>query len=66
MGPKQPTVERRLDAIEQLISVAQEAEEAGMSLTLMAMAFVMAHPGIPRRHPPSDRNHLARRFRCKK
>jgi aryl-alcohol dehydrogenase (NADP+) len=41
--PKQMSDERRLDAIEQLIPVAQEA---GLSLTHMAMAFVMAHPGV--------------------
>jgi aryl-alcohol dehydrogenase (NADP+) len=35
--------ERRLDAVEQLIAVA---EEAGLSLTHMAMAFVIAHPGV--------------------
>ena len=35
--------ERRLDAVEQLIPVAQEA---GLSLTHMAMAFVIAHPGV--------------------
>jgi aryl-alcohol dehydrogenase-like predicted oxidoreductase len=35
--------ERRLDAAEQLIPVAQEA---GMSLTHLAMAFVIAHPGV--------------------
>jgi len=35
--------ERRLDAVEQLILLAQEA---GMSLTHMAMAFVIAHPGV--------------------
>jgi aryl-alcohol dehydrogenase (NADP+) len=41
--PKQMSDERRLDAVEQLIPVA---EEAGLSLTHMAMAFVMAHPGV--------------------
>jgi aryl-alcohol dehydrogenase-like predicted oxidoreductase len=41
--PRQMTDERRLDAIEKLIPVA---EEAGLSLTHMAMAFVMAHPGV--------------------
>ncbi|GAA2126989.1 aldo/keto reductase [Actinomadura napierensis] len=35
--------ERRLDAVEQLIPLA---EKAGMSLTHMAMAFVIAHPGV--------------------
>jgi aryl-alcohol dehydrogenase-like predicted oxidoreductase len=37
------TDERRLDVVEQLIPVA---EEAGMSLTHLAMAFVIAHPGV--------------------
>jgi aryl-alcohol dehydrogenase-like predicted oxidoreductase len=41
--PKQMSDERRLDAVEQLISVAGEA---GLSLTHMAMAFVIAHPGV--------------------
>lgn len=41
--PKQMSDERSLDAVEQLIKVA---DEAGMSLTHMAMAFVMAHPGV--------------------
>jgi aryl-alcohol dehydrogenase (NADP+) len=35
--------ERNLDAVERLIPIA---EAAGMSLTHMAMAFVMAHPGV--------------------
>jgi aryl-alcohol dehydrogenase-like predicted oxidoreductase len=35
--------ERRLDAVEQLIPLAQDA---GMSLTHMAMAFTIAHPGV--------------------
>jgi aryl-alcohol dehydrogenase (NADP+) len=35
--------ERRLDAVEALIPVAQDA---GMSLTHMAMAFAIAHPGV--------------------
>ncbi len=35
--------ERSLDAVEQLIPLAAEA---GLSLTHMAMAFVMAHPGV--------------------
>lgn len=34
---------RRLDAVEQLVPVA---EEAGLSLTHLAMAFVISHPGI--------------------
>ena len=35
--------ERRLDTVEQLIPVAQQA---GMSLTHLAMAFAIAHPGV--------------------
>ncbi|MEV0315033.1 aldo/keto reductase [Nonomuraea fuscirosea] len=35
--------ERRLDAVERLIPLA---EEAGMSLNHLAMAFVIAHPGV--------------------
>ncbi|MDQ0393751.1 aldo/keto reductase [Labrys monachus] len=35
--------ERNLDAVERLIPIA---EAAGLSLTHMAMAFVMAHPGV--------------------
>jgi aryl-alcohol dehydrogenase-like predicted oxidoreductase len=41
--PKQMSDERSLDAIERLIPLAAEA---GLSLTHMAMAFVMAHPGV--------------------
>ena len=41
--PKQMSNERALDAVEQLISVA---ETAGVSLTHMAMAFSIAHPGV--------------------
>jgi len=41
--PKQMTAERSLDAVEQLITVA---EAAGMSLTHMAMAFAIAHPAV--------------------
>jgi aryl-alcohol dehydrogenase-like predicted oxidoreductase len=41
--PKQMSDERNLDAVEQLVPLAQEA---GLSLTHMAMAFVMAHPGV--------------------
>ena len=41
--PRQMTDERRLDAIEQLIPLAQEA---GLPLAHMALAFVMAHPGV--------------------
>lgn len=40
---KQFSDERSLDSIEQLISLAQDA---GLSITHMAMAFVMAHPGV--------------------
>lgn len=35
--------ERRIDAVEELISLA---DEAGMSLTHLALAFVIAHPGV--------------------
>ena len=35
--------ERRIDAVEQLIPVAQEA---GLKMTHMAMAFAVAHPGV--------------------
>jgi aryl-alcohol dehydrogenase-like predicted oxidoreductase len=35
--------ERRLDAVEQLLAIA---EEAGLSLSHMAMAFATAHPGV--------------------
>ena len=41
--PKQMTDARNLDAIEKLIPIA---EAAGLSLIHMAMAFVMAHPGV--------------------
>ncbi|MCF6526494.1 aldo/keto reductase [Streptomyces sp. JJ36] len=37
------TDERRLDAVEELIPLAREA---GMSLTHLAMAFAIAHPGV--------------------
>jgi aryl-alcohol dehydrogenase-like predicted oxidoreductase len=40
---KQMSDERRLDAVEQLISVAAEA---GMPMTHLAMGFVMAHPCV--------------------
>jgi aryl-alcohol dehydrogenase-like predicted oxidoreductase len=40
---KQMSDEHRLDVVEQLIVVAQEA---GMPLTHLAMAFVVAHPGV--------------------
>jgi aryl-alcohol dehydrogenase-like predicted oxidoreductase len=35
--------ERRIDVVEQLVTVS---EEAGISLTHMAVAFVIAHPGV--------------------
>ncbi|GIH51075.1 aldo/keto reductase [Microbispora rosea] len=41
--PKHLTDERKLDAVEQLIAVAQDA---GMPLAHMAMAFATTHPGI--------------------
>ncbi|AYG58361.1 aldo/keto reductase [Rhizobium jaguaris] len=41
--PTQMSDERRLHAVEQLIPLA---EEAGLPLTHMALAFVMAHPGV--------------------
>jgi aryl-alcohol dehydrogenase-like predicted oxidoreductase len=41
--PKHMSDERRLDAVERLLPVAQQA---GLSLTHMAMGFVMAHPGV--------------------
>ncbi|TCR91893.1 aldo/keto reductase [Rhizobium sp. BK376] len=41
--PKQMFDERRLDAVERLIPLA---EEARLSLTHMSMAFVMAHRGV--------------------
>jgi aryl-alcohol dehydrogenase (NADP+) len=41
--PKQMSDETRLDAVEQLIVVA---EEAGMPLTHLAMAFTVSHPGV--------------------
>jgi aryl-alcohol dehydrogenase (NADP+) len=41
--PKQMSDERSLDAVEQLITVAQDA---GLSLTHMAMAFTITHPGV--------------------
>jgi len=37
------TDERRLDAVEQLVPLA---EKSGLSLTHMALAFVLAHPGV--------------------
>jgi aryl-alcohol dehydrogenase-like predicted oxidoreductase len=41
--PEQMADDRNLDAVERLIPIA---EAAGLSLTHMAMAFVMAHPGV--------------------
>ena len=41
--PKQMSDERNLEAVERLIPIA---EQAGLSLPHMAMAFVMAHPGV--------------------
>ncbi len=41
--PRHLSDERKLDAVEQLIPVA---EAAGMSLTHLAMAFAVAHPGV--------------------
>jgi aryl-alcohol dehydrogenase-like predicted oxidoreductase len=41
--PKQMSDEHNLDAVERLIPIA---EAAGLSLTHMAMGFVMAHPGV--------------------
>ena len=35
--------ERRIDVVEELIPLA---DEAGLSLTHMAMAFAIAHPGV--------------------
>jgi aryl-alcohol dehydrogenase-like predicted oxidoreductase len=40
---KQMSDEHRLDAVEQLVGVA---EKAGVSLTHMALAFAVAHPGV--------------------
>jgi len=40
---KQLNDERRLDAVERFISLA---EEAGLPLTHLAMAFAIAHPGV--------------------
>jgi aryl-alcohol dehydrogenase-like predicted oxidoreductase len=40
---EQMTDEHNLDAVERLIPIA---EAAGLSLTHMGMAFVMAHPGV--------------------
>ena len=40
---EQMSDERNLEAVERLIPIA---EAAGLSLTHMAMAFVLAHPGV--------------------
>ncbi|WP_026422050.1 aldo/keto reductase [Actinokineospora inagensis] len=42
-GFRQLTDDQRLDVVEQLIPVA---DEAGMSLTHLALAFAIAHPGV--------------------
>src|SRR6202453_1462694 len=55
--PQQMADDRNLDAVERLLPIA---EGAGLSLTHMAMAFVMAHPGVtsailgPRTMPQLD------------
>ena len=55
--PQQMTDERNLDAVERLIPIAAGA---GLSLTHLAMAFVMTHPGVtcailgPRTMPQLD------------
>jgi aryl-alcohol dehydrogenase-like predicted oxidoreductase len=41
--PRHMTDENKLDAVEKLVSLA---EEAGMSLTHMALAFTITHPGV--------------------
>jgi aryl-alcohol dehydrogenase-like predicted oxidoreductase len=41
--PKHMTDERKLDAVEQLIPIA---EQAGLPLTHLAMAFVISHPAV--------------------
>lgn len=41
--PRHMTDEHKLDAVEQLTPVA---EKAGLSLTHLAMAFAVAHPGV--------------------
>ena len=64
--PQQMADDRNLDAVERLIPIA---EAAGLSLTHMAMAFVMAHPGVtsailgPRTMPHLD-DLLAGAERC--
>nr|BFE37379.1 hypothetical protein GCM10010200_096300 [Actinomadura rugatobispora] len=41
--PRHLTDERKLDAVERLIPLA---EEAGMPLTHLAMTFAITHPGV--------------------
>jgi aryl-alcohol dehydrogenase-like predicted oxidoreductase len=41
--PRHLTDERKLDAVEQLIPLA---EQAGLSLTHLAVAFAISHPGV--------------------
>ncbi|MFC8075310.1 aldo/keto reductase [Streptomyces sp. NPDC057307] len=41
--PRHMTDERKLDAVEQLLPLA---EQAGLSLTHMALAFAITHPGV--------------------
>jgi aryl-alcohol dehydrogenase-like predicted oxidoreductase len=43
LGMQAITDERRVDAVEQLIALA---EEAGLPMTHLAMAFAIAHPGV--------------------
>jgi aryl-alcohol dehydrogenase-like predicted oxidoreductase len=43
VAPKHLTDERKLDVVEQLIPLA---EQAGLPLTHLAMAFAIAHPGV--------------------
>src|ERR1700676_3276979 len=43
LRPQHFTDERKLDVVEQLIPLA---EEAGVSMTHLAMAFAIAHPGV--------------------
>lgn len=53
---KHLTDERRLDVVEQLIPLA---DEAGMPLTHLAMAFAIAHPGVTSAIVgPRTENHL--------
>jgi aryl-alcohol dehydrogenase-like predicted oxidoreductase len=61
--PKQMSDARSLDAVEQLIPLA---EEAGLSLTHMALAFVMAHPGRDVGHSWAAHDAAYRRFACRR